>query len=55
MGVMRGGKETPLSVDRPCEMKVLPIEAFNMCENLLLIIGYVQKSEHQDLESKFYG
>ena len=40
---------------RACEMDVISNMALNMCRSSYLIILYLLKDEHGDLESKFFG
>ena len=55
MGIMDDSKETPLSAVRPREMEVSPSGTFDMNESSHLTIGYLLRSEHENLESKPYS
>ena len=53
--ITNGGKETTLSIGRPCKMKVPSSRALDMNESLHLTIVYLIRDESEDLESKFHG
>ena len=50
MEIMSGGVETPLSVVRPCEMGIPPIEALHTSRSLHLTIDYLLRDECEGLD-----
>ena len=51
MRIIGGGEETPLSMVRPCEMKISSSGALDMNVSPYLTIGYLLMDEWKDLES----
>ena len=52
IGVIYGGRGTPLSAVRSCEMGVTPKKALDIYGSLYLIIPYLLKDEQGDSEDK---
>ena len=55
MWVIHGGGGTPLIVFRHCGMDVTPRKALDMYGSPHLIIPYLLRDEHGDLEDKSQG